>query len=128
MLTHLMLGANDPQASFTFFDAVLGPLGYTRMFEMGERVGYGFGEGHPPLIVGKPGDGNEASFGNGTMIGFRADTRAKVREAHEAGLKAGGSNEGDPGPRPAGPPNTYAAYLRCPTGNKIAIICNAPGE
>ncbi|MEI9965689.1 MAG: hypothetical protein WDM92_14450 [Caulobacteraceae bacterium] len=62
------------------------------------------------------------------MLGFRAPTRAKVREAYEAGLAAGGKDEGGPGLRPFGPPNTYAAYLRDPCGNKIAIACTEPGE
>ena len=128
MLTHLMLGTNDPQASFAFFDAVLGPLGYSRAFEMGERVGWSCGEGQPPLIVGRPGDGGAATFGNGAMIGFRAESRAKVREVYEAGLKAGGKDEGGPGLRPMGPPNTYAAYLRDPCGNKIGVFCNKPSE
>lgn len=124
MLTHLMLGANDPEASAKFFEAVLAPLGYTRAFEMGGRVGFSCGEGQPPLIVGKPGDGGEATFGNGTMIGFRADTTDKVHEAYNAGLANGGTDEGAPGPRPFGPPGIYAAYLRDPSGNKIGIFAN----
>ena len=125
MLTHMMLGAKDPKASADFFDAVLGALGHKRMFTMNDRYGWSAGEGTPPLIVGPPGDGADACHGNGTMLGFRAATRDQVHAAHEAGLKAGGKDEGAPGPRPAGPPNTYAAYLRDPTGNKIAVICNA---
>jgi|WetSurMetagenome_2_1015567.scaffolds.fasta_scaffold164536_2 catechol 2,3-dioxygenase-like lactoylglutathione lyase family enzyme len=126
MLTHLMLGAEDPAASAKFFEAVLGPLGYARAFEMGGRVGFSCGEGQPPLIVGKPGDGASASFGNGAMIGFRAENPEKVQEAYKAGLAAGGKDEGAPGPRPMGPPGTYAAYLRDPTGNKIGVFCTIP--
>ena len=123
MLTHLMLGANDPAASHAFYDAALGPLGYKRVFEMGERVGFSAGEGKPPLIVGKPGDGGDATFGNGAMIGFRGADPEMVQKAHAAGLAAGGTDEGAPGPRPMGPPGTYAAYLRDPSGNKIGIFC-----
>lgn len=123
MITHLMLGANDPDASAKFFEAVLGPLGYTRAFEFNGRVGFSCGEGQPPLIVGKPGDGGEATFGNGAMLGFRATDPENVQDAWNAGLKAGGKDEGAPGPRPNGPPGTYAAYLRDPCGNKIGIFC-----
>ncbi|MEI9965688.1 MAG: hypothetical protein WDM92_14445 [Caulobacteraceae bacterium] len=35
MLTHLMFGTNDIDASGAFFDAALGPLGYARAFEGG---------------------------------------------------------------------------------------------
>lgn len=123
MISHLMLGANDPAASATFYDAVLGPLGYKRAFEMGDRVGYSCGEGNPPLIVGPPGDGGAATFGNGAMIGFRGSDPETVQKAHAAGVAAGGADEGAPGPRPMGPPGTYAAYLRDPSGNKIGVFC-----
>ena len=123
MISHLMLGANDPAASAAFYEAVLGPLGYKRAFEMAGRVGFSCGEGAPPVIVGKPGDGGDASFGNGTMIGFRGQGPDVVQQSHAAGLAAGGQDEGAPGPRPMGPPGTYAAYLRDPSGNKIGIFC-----
>ncbi|MFZ1988259.1 MAG: VOC family protein, partial [Alphaproteobacteria bacterium] len=84
--------------------------------------------GQPPLLIGKPYNGEPASVGNGMMVGFAAETRAKVRAAHEAGLKAGGKDDGAPGLRPQGPPNTYAAYLRDPAGNKIGFFCNKPSE
>ncbi len=76
------------------------------------------------MLVGDPFEG-EASAANGLMLGFRADSRAKVREAYAAGMAAGGKDDGEPGLRPQGPPNTYAAYLRDPTGNKIGIFCMA---
>ncbi len=122
MISHLMLGANDPEASAKFYEAVLSPLGYKRAFEMHGRVGFSTGEG-PPLIVGKPGDEREACFGNGSMIGFRGKDPEVVQAAWNAGLANGGTDEGAPGPRPMGPPGTYAAYLRDPTGNKIGIFC-----
>ena len=127
MLTHITIGAKDKAKSAAFYDAALGPVGYSRAFENDHWVGFGCGEGNPPVLVGPPFEG-EAVGGNGLMIGFAADSRAKVREAYEAGMKAGGKDEGGPGLRPQGPPNTYAAYMRDPTGNKIGIFCMAPGE
>jgi hypothetical protein len=38
-------------------------------------------------------------------------------------MKAGGSDEGGPGPRPDYGPNWYAAYLCDPIGNKLAVVC-----
>ena len=123
MISHLMLGANDPEASAKFYEAVLAPMGYARAFEFHGRVGFSCGEGNPPLIVGKPGDEGEATFGNGAMIGFRGKDPDAVQAAWNAGLANGGKDEGAPGPRPVGPPGTYAAYLRDPTGNKIGLFC-----
>ncbi len=127
MLTHITIGAKDKAKSAAFYEAALGPIGYARAFEVPRFVGFSCGEGQPPVLVGDPFEG-EATSANGLMLGFRADSRAKVREAHAAGMAAGGVDDGEPGLRPQGPPNTYAAYLRDPTGNKIGIFCMAPGE
>ena len=126
MLTHITIGAKDKAKSAAFYEATLAPLGYARAFEHDRFIGFTCGEGQPPVLVGIPFNDAPATGGNGLMIGFRADTRAKVGEAYAAGLKAGGADDGAPGPRPQGPPNTYAAYLRDPTGNKIGIFCMAP--
>ena len=127
-VSHIMIGSNDPAKSVAFYEAALAPCGYAKAFEMTGRVGFSCGQGQPPLLIGKPADGKPATFGNGMMLGFVAESRARVREAYEAGLKAGGKDEGKPGLRPEGPPNTYAAYLRDPAGNKLGIFCNKPSE
>jgi hypothetical protein len=44
-----------------------------------------------------------------------------VDAAHKAGLSHGGSDEGAPGFRPPEKQGWYGAYLRDPTGNKIAV-------
>lgn len=55
-------------------------------------------------------------------IGITTDSEAKVNAAHVAGLAAGGTNEGDPGPRPDYGPEFYGAYLRDLDGNKLALV------
>ncbi len=125
MITHITIGAKDKASSAAFYEAVLGTIGYKKAMDMERFTGFSAGDGQPIILVGAPHEG-EATFGNGTMIGFHADSRAKVDHAHAAGLKAGGADEGAPGPRDTGPPNTYAAYLRDPTGNKIGVFCFAP--
>lgn len=60
------------------------------------------------------------------MVGFDAGTKKQVHDFHAAALAAGGSDEGAPGPRAAYGPNWYAAYLRDPTGNKLAVVCHKP--
>ncbi|PXB73460.1 glyoxalase, partial [Pseudomonas aeruginosa] len=47
-----------------------------------------------------------------------AATPAEVDAFHAAGLAAGGTDEGQPGPR-GHLPGAYAAYLRDPAGNKV---------
>ena len=126
IFTHVCLGAADLAASRKFYDAALAPLGVNNLGPMGEGA-FLYGAQGPELLVCKPANGLPATWGNGGTLGFHASTRAAVRAFHEAGLAAGGKDEGAPGPR-AFTPTAYAAYLRDPTGNKICAYCFADGE
>lgn len=120
MFSHVVVGADDLEAAKAFYDAALGALGHQPGNLMPDRVIYASEAGI--LMVTKPYDGNGASFGNGITIGFNAPGAQAVDAFHAAGLLAGGSDEGAPGPRPA-IPGSYAAYLRDPTGNKVLAWC-----
>ena len=41
MLDHLSIQCDDVAASATFYDAVLAPLGGSRVMELGDVIGYG---------------------------------------------------------------------------------------
>lgn len=122
MFTHIVVGADDLQAAKRFYDAALGALGHGPGVELGDRVIYSADAGI--LMLTKPIDGAAATFGNGITIGLSAPHVAAVDAFHERGVAAGGRDEGAPGPRPA-IPNSYAAYLRDPTGNKLVAWCTA---
>ncbi|MEO6093852.1 MAG: VOC family protein [Novosphingobium sp.] len=124
MFSHIVVGANDIPAAKRFYDAVLGALGHSAGMEMGERVFYR--SDTASLLVTKPIDGNAACLGNGMTIGLVAADREAVDAFHAAGLAAGGSDAGAPGPRPA-MPGSYAAYVRDPTGNKLVAWCAKAG-
>jgi catechol 2,3-dioxygenase-like lactoylglutathione lyase family enzyme len=128
MIGYLTIGALDIEQAKTFYDSVLGTIGWKQFADYGDPVGYalnGIDTGQTIWIC-KPYDGATARAGNGIMIGFDAATKEQVHAFHAAAMKAGGSDEGAPGPRPDYGPNWYAAYLRDPTGNKLAIVCRKP--
>ena len=56
------------------------------------------------------------------MIAFKGESKEAVQAAHAAALAQGGVDEGAPGPRPADSTSFYGAYMRDPTGNKIAVF------
>jgi catechol 2,3-dioxygenase-like lactoylglutathione lyase family enzyme len=124
MFSHIMVGADDIPAAKTFYDAALGALGLPEGVNMGDRVMYRTDEG--VFMVTRPLDGKPACFANGGTIGFNAPNPEAVDRFHDAGIEAGGKDEGKPGPRPA-VPGSYAAYLRDPTGNKIVAWCMKEG-
>jgi catechol 2,3-dioxygenase-like lactoylglutathione lyase family enzyme len=124
MFSHIVVGADDLSAAKAFYDAALGALGHGPGADMGGRVIYSTDAGI--LMVTRPYDGKGASFGNGVTIGLNAPDVAAVDAFHARGLAAGGRDEGAPGPRDA-IPNSYAAYLRDPTGNKLVAWCVKAG-
>jgi catechol 2,3-dioxygenase-like lactoylglutathione lyase family enzyme len=116
VFSHTTVGASDLDASVAFYDAALTPLGVKNLGPFGETVVL-YGKDKPALLVLKPGNG-EAPSGNGVTIGFAAPNEDAVKAFHAAGLTAGGTCEGEPGPR-SHLPGAYAAYLRDPGGNKV---------
>ena len=129
-ISYITLGAADFDAGLAFYDKVLAAIGWSRFARHGAFAGYGpGGDGSGQTVwLCSPFDGGAASFGNGTMLAFGADTHAEVDAFHAAALAAGATDEGAPGPRPQYTPDWYAAYLRDPTGNKLAIVCTARQE
>ena len=122
MIGYITIGAKDTEASGRFYDAVFGAIGDERKFSDSGWIGYGpKGSDDNSVFVCPPFDKQPATFGNGMMIAFKTDSKAKVDAAHKAGLFHGGSDEGAPGFRPPEKESWYGAYLRDPTGNKIAI-------
>lgn len=63
-----------------------------------------------------------ASAGNGSMVGFMAKSRAEVDAFYDAAMTNGGTDDGAPRLRPHYGPNWYSAYVRDPSGNKIAVV------
>jgi catechol 2,3-dioxygenase-like lactoylglutathione lyase family enzyme len=123
MIGYITIGTNDPEASGKFYDAVFGAIGSERKMKDGGWIGYGErGQEAHSVYVCPPRDEKPATFGNGSMIAFKAHSKAEVDAAHKAGLAHGGKDEGAPGPRPADSTSYYGAYLRDPVGNKICVF------
>ena len=117
IFTHATVGANNLDRARTFYDGVLGALGYTRSHDMPHGSVWGQ-DGSWEFFALKPRDGEAASFGNGATVGFVAPNAAAVAGAHAKALELGGSCEGPPGPRDWSP-GEHATYVRDADGNKI---------
>lgn len=122
MFSHIMVGANSIEESKQFYDAVLGALGYDPGFlDDKGRVFYMTPTGIFSISV--PIDGQPASHGNGSTIGFAVDGPEAANAWHEAGLANGGTTcEDPPGLREGPTGKLYLAYLRDPAGNKICAL------
>jgi catechol 2,3-dioxygenase-like lactoylglutathione lyase family enzyme len=61
-------------------------------------------------------------------LAFQAESREAVAAFHEAGLKAGGRDNGPPGERADYHPGYYAAFLIDPDGNNIEAVHHGPAN
>jgi len=125
MFSHIMLGADDIEASKKFYDATLGVLGAKPgVMDPKGRVIYMNNGGM--LLLSKPIDGKPASCGNGSTIGFAVNSQEEADAWHEAGIANGGTAiEDPPGIREGAGMKLYLAYLRDPAGNKICALMRA---
>jgi catechol 2,3-dioxygenase-like lactoylglutathione lyase family enzyme len=122
MFSHVMLGANDVEASKKFYDATLGTLGIKPGFVDDKgRAFWMTPEG--TFSISKPINGELACAANGGTIGFKVDSPEQGDAWHAAGLANGGTAcEDPPGIREGGMGKMYLAYLRDPAGNKICAL------
>jgi catechol 2,3-dioxygenase-like lactoylglutathione lyase family enzyme len=119
MQTATRFGTRDLARAKTFYDAIAGILGATRVVDRENVAGYKGPEGGM-FMIGTPLTG-AATAGNGTQIVFAAPSRAAVDTVHAKALELGGKCEGPPGPRGPQEMNFYAAYFRDLDGNKIMV-------
>ncbi len=126
MFSHIVLGANDIEASKAFYDATLAALGIAPgNFDPKGRIFYRSQTGM--LGITKPINGEPATGANGGTVGFAASSPEMVDAWHAAGIAAGGTScEDPPGVRSMGELKLYLAYLRDPAGNKLCAMHRLP--
>ena len=125
MLHHLSFGVSDLDRSSRFYDAVLGALGYVRVWSAPDAVGYGISGGGDRFAIKRRAGGGRAP-GPGFHLAFAAPSPGAVDLAYGLGLQHGGLNDGPPGPRPHYGPHYYAGFLIDPDGYHVDMVINSP--
>ena len=122
MFSHAMLGSNDIERSKKFYDALFTAIGgQPAITDPKGRLIYLHNGG--VFLVTKPIDGEDATHGNGSTLGFAVENGEMADAWHKAGLEAGGTAiEDPPGVRENAAGALYLAYLRDPDGNKICAM------
>jgi len=124
MIHHLSLGVRELHASARFYDAALGALGFRRVFEDDDAIGYGLEDDEDILCLKLRSDA--AAPGPGFHLAFAAASRAAVDAFHGAGLAAGGADNGGPGLRADYGAHYYAAFLVDPDGHRVEAVLKGP--
>ncbi len=117
MIDHTGIGVADVSQSARFYDAALGALGLRRVMQLPENVGtdgIGYGVEYPVFWIDRY---HPHSVRQHTA--FVARNRAEVDAFHVAALKAGGTDNGQPGQRR---PHYYAAFVLDPDGNNMEAV------
>tara|TARA_Y100001935_G_C17266060_1_gene489235 strand:+ start:95 stop:469 length:375 start_codon:yes stop_codon:yes gene_type:complete len=121
MFSFVTIGSNNLKISHNFYNKVLKPLKIKKTLT--HLRYYGYSKITSPkkieLYIIKPHNRKKATFGNGTMVTFRANSKKAVEDFYNIGIKLGAQDEGSPGPRHG---KDYYAYLRDPDGNKICVF------
>ena len=127
MFSHIMVGSNNIEQSKRFYDAVFAAIGAKP--GMQDEKGVNYRHNGAMLMVRPPLNGEAASYGNGSTIGFNLDSPERVSAWHDAGVAAGGTSiENPPGIREGSFGKLYLAYLRDPDGNKLCGLHRMPAE
>lgn len=121
MFSHVMVGVNDLEVSRQFYDAALGALGIAPGVANKNRYFYRSPTGN--FGITSPINGEPATHGNGSTLGFSATSTEQANAFHAAGLANGGAPcEDPPGLRDMGGMSIYLAYLRDPDNHKICVV------
>ena len=121
MFSHVILGVNDLEMSKKFYDALLGTLGIGPGIANKARYFYRSPTGSFGITT--PINGEPATHGNGSTIGFNMQSPAQADAFHAAGVANGGTSCEDlPGWREGSVGKLYLAYVRDPDGNKICAM------
>ena len=121
MLDHIGLRTTQFEVMVSFYEAVLSPLGYTKLFAWDGAAGFGK-DGSASLWVGK-----SQTKPTGIHLAVSSPNHAAVNAFHAAALSAGAKDNGKPGLRTDYHPNYYAGFVFDPDGNNLEAVClNAP--
>ena len=126
MFSHVMLGTNDLARAKTFYDALLGALGVAPGTIDRHRIFWRTPTG--TFSASLPIDGQPATAGNGSTIGFACQSAEQVQAWHAAGVANGGTTCEDPPGIREGAAKLYLAYLRDPDGNKLCALYRMPKQ
>ena len=120
MLDHLSVQCRDMAESAAFYDAVLAPLGGSRIMDFGSAIGFGTPP-RPEFWIG------QQSTGDGFRechIAFSAASRQAVRDFFDAAVAQGAEVLHPPRLWPEYHEHYYGAFVRDPDGNNVEAVCH----
>ncbi|HWA91546.1 MAG TPA: VOC family protein [Rhizomicrobium sp.] len=121
MIDHVSIAVADLARSAAFYEAVLAPLGLTRLVARADAT-VGFGKRYPEFWLNARAGLAPQPETTGTHVCLRAPSEEAVRRFHDAALAMGGRDAGAPGPRQAAFTAYFGAFVLDFDGNKIEAV------
>lgn len=115
-MTYSVLGTNNMEASVSFYNSLFQQTTITPLVTT-DRMTYWQGEGFA-FAIAEPFNGEPASAGNGTMIGFDVGSKDEVQRLHKKAIELAGTCEGEASQN--GP--YFSAYVRDLDKNKLCFF------
>jgi catechol 2,3-dioxygenase-like lactoylglutathione lyase family enzyme len=122
MIDHLSIQCSDVAKSSAFYDAVLAPLGGTRVLDFGDVIGFGV----PPTPDFWIGAQTTGEGFRETHVAFSAPNRAAVDAFFDAATASGAVVLHEPRTWPEYHDDYYGAFVRDPDGNNVEAVCHVP--
>lgn len=122
VIDHFGINCSDYETSATFYDAVLGVLGQTRVMDFGVAIGYGSGD-HAPFWISRW----EGAEPNREMhVAFAAADAETVQAFYDKAIEMGAESLHAPRLWPEYHPGYFGAFVRDPDGNNIEAVWHGP--
>jgi catechol 2,3-dioxygenase-like lactoylglutathione lyase family enzyme len=121
LIDHIQLVVDDFPASKRFYTAVLGALNIPVVAEPDYFYADEF------FVSAKESRAAAGVLTGRIHLAFATRDKAVVERAYQAGLAAGGRDNGKPGDRPYHP-GYYAGFLLDPDGNNIEVVYHGPAQ
>jgi catechol 2,3-dioxygenase-like lactoylglutathione lyase family enzyme len=116
LFDHIQLVVADLAKSKRFYEAALGALNIPIAMATEE-----FFNADELFVSVKDSTASAGTLTGRVHLAFSTRDKSAVERFYEAGLAAGGRDNGKPGPRPYHP-GYYAAFLLDPDGNNIEVV------
>jgi catechol 2,3-dioxygenase-like lactoylglutathione lyase family enzyme len=126
MIDHVSIAVRDLPAAGAFYDAVLAPIGLSRLVTREATIG--FGKRYPEFWLNSRPHSVPGTDNPGTHICLRAPSREAVETFHALAITLGARNEGAPAERTATITSYFGAFIIDLDGNKIEAVTFPRGQ
>ncbi len=121
MMDHVGIQVDDLAVARAFYDAVLEPLGYQVLMDVGPALGYGAPGPHAHAVFWI-GTATDPIPNRQSHLAFTAPDRDAVTAFHERARALGAATLHAPRVWPEYHPGYFGAFVRDPDGNNVEAV------